>query len=187
MEGKTVYFEEPGTGNTDETLRIARARADEMGINTIIVATTGGDTALKAVDVFKGMKVIAVTHSTGMREPNYQEVPDDVRQQIEDKGGIVLTTNHAFMGISAAVRKKFSTYLVGDIVASSLRIFGAGTKVACEVSMMAADAGLVRTDEDAIAIGGTHRGADTALVLKPVNTTDFFDMQVREFLCKPHF
>jgi hypothetical protein len=187
VEGKTVYFEEPGTGNTDETLRIARARADELGIKTIIVATTGGDTALKAVDVFKGMKVVAVTHATGMREPNYQEVSDEVLQQIKDKGGIVLTTNHAFTGIGGAMRKKFDMHLLGDIIASTLRIFGAGTKVACEISLMAADAGLVRAGEDAIAIGGTHRGADTALVLKPVNTNDFFDMQIQEILCKPHF
>jgi hypothetical protein len=25
------------------------------------------------------------------------------------------------------------------------------------------------------------------VVLKPVNTSDFFDMKVREILCKPHF
>jgi hypothetical protein len=60
-------------------------------------------------------------------------------------------------------------------------------KVACEVAVMAADAGLVRTDEDVIAIAGTGRGADTALVLRPVNSQDFFDLKVKEILCKPHF
>jgi hypothetical protein len=50
---------------------------------------------------------------------------------------------------------------------------------------MAADAALVRTDEDIIAIAGTRSGADTAIVLRPVNSQDFFDLKLKEILCKP--
>ena len=60
-------------------------------------------------------------------------------------------------------------------------------KVVIEITVMAADAGLVRTDEDIIAIGGSGRGADTAVVLKPVNSNDFFDLKVKEILCKPRY
>ena len=60
-------------------------------------------------------------------------------------------------------------------------------KVVIEISVMAADAGLVRTDEDIIAIGGSGGGADTAVVLKPVNSNDFFDLKVKEILCKPRY
>jgi len=52
---------------------------------------------------------------------------------------------------------------------------------------MASDAGLVRTDEDVISIGGAIREADAALMLRPVNSQDFFDLKVKEILCKPHF
>jgi hypothetical protein len=52
---------------------------------------------------------------------------------------------------------------------------------------MAADAGVVRTDEDVVSIGGTGQGADTAIVLAPVHTHNFFDLKVKEILCKPHF
>ena len=187
MEGKTVYFENPGVENTDETLRIARERARELGIKTVVVATTVGGTAVKAVGVFEGMKVIAVTHVTGMREPNAQEFTEENRKKVESKGGIVLTTTHAFTGIGGAMRRKFNMYLLGDVIANTLRVFGQGTKVVCEISLMAADAGLVRIGEDIIAIAGSGRGADTAVVLKPVNTNDFFDMRIREILCKPHF
>jgi len=45
----------------------------------------------------------------------------------------------------------------------------------------------VRTDEDVISIGGSSRGADTAVVLRPVNSEDFFDLKVKEILCKPGF
>jgi len=50
---------------------------------------------------------------------------------------------------------------------------------------MAADAGLIRTDEEIVSIGGTANGADTALVVKPAHTHDFFQLKVREVLCKP--
>ena len=187
MELKTVYFEKPGVVNTDEVLRIAKQRAEELGIKTILVASTYGDTGAGAVEVFEGLRVIVVSHVTGMREPNSQDLTDENRRKIESKGCIVLTTEHAFTGIGGAMRKKFNMYLLGDIIANTLRIFGQGMKVVCEISLMAADAGLVRTDEDVIAIGGTGRGADTAVVLRPANARDFFDLRVKEILCKPHF
>jgi len=187
MEAKTVYFDKPGSENTDEVLRIVKQRAEELGIKTVLVASTEGDTAVKAVDVLQGLRIIAVAHLTGFREPNTQEFTEENRKIVESKGGTILITAHTFGGISRAVRDKFNTYVIGDIVAGTLKVFGAGVKVACEIAMMAADSGLARTDEDAIAIGGTGRGADTAVVLTPVNSSDFFDLKIKEILCKPHF
>jgi hypothetical protein len=187
MELKTVYFENTGKENTDETLRIARQRAEELGIKTVIVASTVGDTASKAVDVFRGNKVIVVTHSTGFREPDVQEFSAENREKVEKKGGIILTTTHAFAGVDRAMLRKFNMHMLGDTIANTLRVLGQGIKVVCEISLMAADAGLVRTDEDVIVIGGSGRGADTAVVLRPVNSMNFFDMKIKEILCKPHF
>ena len=187
MEVKTVYFDKPGSDNTEAVFHIARQRAEELGIKTILVASTGGDTAVKAMAVFARFKVIAVSHVTGFHGPNTQEFTDENRKIFESKGGIILTAAHAFGGISRAMRNKHNMYLLGDIIADTLRIFGEGMKVACEIAMMAADSGLVGTDEEVIAIAGTNRGADTTLVLKPVNTHNFFDLKVKEILCKPRF
>ncbi len=187
MELKTVYFENPGRENTKEVFRIVKQRAEELGIKTILVASTVGDTAVKATEVLSGFKIIAVSHSAGMRAPDTQEFTEENRKIVESKGGIVFTTTHTFSGLSAAMRKQFNTYVIGDIVANTLRIFGQGMKVVCEITVMAADGGLVRTDEDVIAIAGTSRGADTAVVLKPINSHNFFDLKVKEILCKPHF
>jgi len=82
---------------------------------------------------------------------------------------------------------KFGTHVIVDIIANTLRIFGEGMKVACEITLMAADSGLVRTDEDIVAIGGSGRGADTAVVLRPVYSHEFFDLRVKEILCKARF
>ena len=185
MEVKTVYFENPGSENTDKVLAIAKQRAQELGIKTIVLASTGGDTAVKAMGAFQGLKVIVVSHVAGLREPDIQEFTEENRKLVESKGGVVLTTTHAFGGLSRAMRNKYNMYVLGEIIADTLRIFGQGMKVACEIAMTAADSGLVRTDEDIIAIAGSSRGADTAVVLKPANTHNFFDLKIREVLCKP--
>ena len=187
MELKTTYFEKTGKDNTEEVLSIVGQRAKELSIKTIVVASTGGDTAVKAIGALPGLRIIAVTHVAGFREADTQQFTEDNKKIVESKGGIVYTTAHTFSGLSAAMQKKFSTHIIGDVVASVLRIFGQGMKVVCEVAVMAADGGLVRTDEDVIAIGGTGRGADTAVVLRAANSGNFFDLKIKEILCKPHF
>jgi hypothetical protein len=183
MELKTVYFEKPGSvENTEKTLALAKERAEELGIKTIVVASTVGDTAVKAVNAFKGYKVIVVTHVTGIREPNTQEFTEENRNIIEKKGGIIVTAAHTFGSIHRALDANGA---IGDIIAMTLRTFGQGIKVACEIAAMTADAGLVRTDEEIIAIGGTGRGADAAVVLQPSYTHRFFNLKVKEIICKP--
>jgi hypothetical protein len=190
MERTTVYFEKPGgEENTVKTLALAKARADELGIKTIVVASTVGDTAVKAMDVFKGFKVVVVTHVTGMRGPDTQEFTEANRKIVEKKGGIIVTAAHAFGAIhrslGASGGPPIPTSAIGDIIAMTLRTFGQGMKVACEIAAMAADAGAVRTDEEIISIGGTGRGADTAVVLQPSNVHRFFNLRVKEIICKP--
>jgi len=187
MESKTVYFDNTGRENSDAVFQIARKRADELGIKKIVVASTGGDMALKAMDIFKGLKVIVVTHVTGFKDPNDQKFSEETKKTVEGKGGIVLTTTHAFGGLSKAMRNKYNMFVLGEVIADTLRIFGQGMKVACELAMMAADSGLVDTGEDVISIAGSSRGGDTAILVKAVNTHNFFDLKVKEILCKPHF
>jgi hypothetical protein len=185
MEIENVYFPEPGSANTEKTLEIAKRRAEQLGIKTIVVASTSGETGVKAVKLLANYKVVVVTHAAGFPAPDVQELTEQNRAEIVEKGGTILTATHAFGGVGRAVRRRFNTYQVDEIIAQALRVFGQGAKVACEIALMAADAGLIRTDEEVISIGGTARGADTALVVKPAHTHDFFELKVREVLCKP--
>ena len=185
LEVQSVYFLEPGSANTEETLKIAKRRAEELGIKSIVVASTSGETGLKAVKAFASYKVVVVTHTTGLQTPDNQELTSQNRAKILERGGVILTATHAFGGVGRAVHRRFNTYQVDEIIAQTLRAFGQGTKVACEIVLMAADAGLIRTDEEIISIGGTASGADTALVVKPAHTHDFFQLKVKEVLCKP--
>lgn len=180
-----VYFEKPGKENTDRTLEIARSRAMDLDIQTVVVASTTGYTGALASDLFKGMNLIVVTHAQGYKGPNTQELTAENRRTIESNGGKILTAQHTFGGVNRAVRNKSNTYQLDEIVADILRLFGAGMKVMMEISMMAADAGLLEVGKPALVIAGTHRGADMAAVLIPANSPNFFDLKVLEILCLP--
>jgi hypothetical protein len=71
------------------------------------------------------------------------------------------------------------------LIANVLRLMGEGTKVCVEITLMAADAGLIPTDKDVVAIGGTGRGADTALRIRPTHAATFFNLKIEEIIAKP--
>lgn len=185
-ETPVVYFTEPGSRNTGMVLDSVRRRSQQLNIKTVLVASVSGQTALKAREVLDpATKIIAVSHVTGFTEPNQQEMPPEVRQELISKGVTVLTAQHAFGGVGRGIRKRLGSYQVDEIIAYTLRIFGNGTKVAIELALMAADAGLVRTDQDVISVAGTSKGVDTALVLQPSNSADFLSLKVKEIIGKP--
>jgi hypothetical protein len=128
---------------------------------------------------------VVVTHVTGFTKPDVQQLSSVNRKIIGNSGGKIVTSAHAFGTLGRAVNKKFGTIEVDGIVSGVFRLFGQGVKVACEIACMAADAGVVSINEDAVAIGGTGSGADTAVILKPSNTHAFFDLRLKEILCKP--
>lgn len=180
------YFVNPGPRNTRATFEAVLERAKMLKIKKILVSSTSGKTAFEALDIFgNNFSLIIVTHVTGRKKPDYQELPEKDRKLLSEKGATVFTAQNAFSGVGRAFRNKTGTYQIDEIIAYTLRIFGQGTKVAVEIALMAADAGLIRTDEDIISIGGTSRGADTALLLKPAHTQNFFDLKVKEIICKP--
>ncbi|UCE40938.1 MAG: hypothetical protein JSV17_16075 [Candidatus Aminicenantes bacterium] len=179
------YHWEPGKGNTQRTLEIAAHRAEELGIKTVLVASTSGETGLLAARIISAAQVVIVTHSTGFLKPDFQQLQPEMRKQIQEEEGQILTCQHALGGVGRAVRKKLDTYELEEIMAYTLRIFGEGTKVAVEIALMAADAGLVSTQEPCISVGGTAQGADTAIVLQPAHAQNFFNMKILEILAKP--
>ena len=185
MVSSCTYYRQTGPVNTARTLELAGARAEELGIRKVLVATTSGATGVRAAEALAGLQVIVVTHSTGFGEPDTQELSAENRAAIESAGATILTCQHAFGGVGRAVRKKLGTYQLDEIIAYSLRTFCEGIKVAAEMALMAADAGLVRTDEPVLAIAGTGRGADTAAILKPSNAQTFFDLRFLEVICMP--
>ena len=89
----SVYFEQPGPQNTARTLALAKRRADELGIRTVVVATTRGDTGAAAAKLFRDYDLVVVTHSTGFGGPNTQELTAENRAMIEAEGARILRAN----------------------------------------------------------------------------------------------
>ena len=185
MEITALMFDKPGPGNTEAVIDHVCRFAGQSDIQNIVVSSSTGRTGILAAEALPKHRITVVTHSTGFRRENEQQLPAQNRKKLESMGVSILTCQHALAGISRAVRFKLDTYALDEIVAYTLRILGHGLKVAVEISLMASDAGRIRTDEDIIAIGGTGTGADTAAVIRPANVSRFFDLQVRAILCMP--
>jgi uncharacterized protein len=187
MELKTIYFEDVAQNHTDETFAIAKKRAEELGIKSIVLASTSGTTGVKAAEFFRGFNLVVVGLPVGLREANVALFPDEKRKIIESAGGKVILSLPAFTTVGGAPREIFHLHGPGEIIANTLRIFGQGMKVVCEIVLEAADAGYVRSKEPVISVAGTGKtkGSDTAVVISPANSNRFFDLRVHEIICKP--
>jgi hypothetical protein len=185
VERKVTYFNEAGKQNTDALLRIVKEYVEKEGIRDIVVASTTGETGAKASKIFKGYNIVIVTHCFGFREPGKIELEDEYRREILANRARIFTGVHALSSVERAIRKDFGTIQPLELIANTLRLMGEGTKVCVEITLMAADAGLIPVDKDVIAIAGTGRGADTALRIQPANTGRFFNLKVKEVIAKP--
>ena len=184
MEVKAVYFDKPGRQNTAEALRIARRRAEELGIRQVVLASTHGSTALAAAEAFRGsgIELIAVSISAAFA-PEGWTMSAEERRQVEAQGVRLLTAQHGLAdGVGEAF---FGGSTPGSVMAETLRRFSQGLKVAVEVSIMAAEAGWIQTGRELVALGGTDEGADTAVVVRPAYARKIKELAVCELLCKP--
>lgn len=182
------YFDRPGKDNTDSVIAVVRSRVDELGVGHVVVASTSGETALAASRALEGSgaRVICVGEHTGFWGGDSQKLTPEHRQELEARGVSVLIASHALSGVGRSVSGKFGGVSHTEVIAHTLRQFGSeGIKVAVEVAIMAADAGLIPTDREVIAVGGTGSGCDAAIVLKAAHMNNYFDLEIREILAKP--
>ncbi len=177
---ETKYFESTGKENTDETLRIAKEYSDKNNVKSIVVASSTGFTAEKAAEIFKDKNLVIVTHVHGFRENDSTEFTAELRKRLEANGVKVLTTTHALGGINKLMENS-----LGEVIAKTLRMLCQGVKVAVEIAAMVADAGMISTKEDVVAVTGTGKGADTAVVLQAANSARLFETKIKKILAKP--
>jgi hypothetical protein len=185
IESKTVYFTHKGPQNTDAALELAKERADALGVGDILVASYSGETGVKASEIFAHHNLIVVAGVMGFKEPNKSAMSEENKSVIEDKGGKVLFAGHAFGMLGRAVNRQFGGIQIDEVISHVLRLFSPGVKVGCEIACMAADAGLIKVGEEVMAIAGSMKGADSAIVLRASNTHTFFRTQILEIVCKP--
>lgn len=179
-----MYFEKPGRDNTAKVVEMAISVAKERGIKYIVAASNTGETAeyLKGC----GVRTVIVTHVNGFSKKGGNEMTEEKRRELIEQGMTVVTSTHVLSGAERGISRKFGGSYPVEIMAHTLRILGQGVKVGVEISVMALDAGAVPYGEDIIAIGGTGRGADTAIIIKPEHASDILETKIREIICKPY-
>ncbi|MBN1321904.1 MAG: hypothetical protein JXA87_13825 [Thermoleophilia bacterium] len=179
MEKRITYFEKPGPSNTEETLRLALEEAKRRDARKVVLASTRGKTAKLAAERFAGtgVQLIVVPHQYGFIQA--QRFTPDLVKELEEQGhrvhfGTMLFHTDGFYGSGTP-----------EAMAMILRTICQGMKVCVETVLMAADAGLVAQGEEVIAVSGTGRGADTAVVALASTSTKLHDLHITEIICKP--
>lgn len=182
MEKKIVYFEDLKQDNTLETFQVAKARLEELNIKKLVIASTYGDTARKAMEYFKdsGVQLIVVPHQFGFSSPE-NLFPMELVKELRDNG------HEVYFGTMLFHTEKIYGSNTPAIIADFLRCFSQGVKVCFEIVLMASDGGFLRSGEKVIAIAGTGRGADTAMVMQAATSRSINKLRANELLCKPFY
>jgi hypothetical protein len=187
MKKSITYFESPGPTNTEETIKLSRQRAKELGTRDIVVASSHGGTASKVAEVFDDpdANIVAVTICESFHDKGWTMSKEE-RAGLESKGIKVLTGIHALGDdVSSAFTERVSGVSISEAVRQTLYRFCQGMKVCVEIVLMAADAGLIPVDREVITIAGTDEGADTAIIVKPSYPRKFLDLKIKEIIAKP--
>ena len=182
-----TYFDKEGEDNTDDLILAIEDKLRMVtGIDTILIASNTGESAWKLNNaVGNSVEIINITHHAGFSKPNELEISDEMIEKLEKAGVKTYCLGHAFSGAARGVTNKYGGYSPLDIVADTLRMFSHGVKVACEISLMAADAGIIPVGKEIIVVAGRKHGIDTAVILTPVNSKDLFDLKINEIFAMP--
>ena len=189
MERKFItYFEKQGNDYTDELIKVVKDKLEASNdIKRILIASATGESALKLQEELSecDVEIINVTHHIGFSAENESDITEEKIKELEKVGIKTHCGIHALSGAARGVTNKYGGYSPLDIVADTLRMFSHGIKVSAEISLMAADAGLIPVGEKIIAIGGRGHGVDSAVILTPVNSKDLFSLKFHEIIAMP--
>ena len=180
MESKIVYFEDVKAENTDIVFELVQERLNTGGINKVVIASTMGATARKAMDFFEGsgVKLVVVPHQFDfIREVN--PFPQELVKTLREAG------HEVHFGTMLFHTENLYESNTPILMANLLRCFSQGIKVCFEMVLMTTDAGFLTKGEKVIAIAGTGRGSDTALVMQASSSRNMKKLRVNEILCKP--
>lgn len=153
-------------------------------IKSIVIASVTGATLPLLYEKFEG-NIVCVTHAYGYMKPGECEFSEDLRTKYTALGVKFVTAAHVLSGAERGISNTYKGMYPVEIMAQTLRMFGAGTKVAVECAVMALDAGVIPFGQKVISLGGTGRGQDTAVVLTPANANNIFKTKIHYTICKP--
>lgn len=183
-----LTFEKKGIENTKTTLELALQEAIKRELD-IVVATTTGATAKTLVEMAKDTsysgKIVVVSHAYGFGKAGENTLSDNLRQELEAGGAIVVTATHVLSGAERGLSNHYQGVYPVQIIADTLRMLSQGVKVAVETSVMALDAGKITYGKPVLCIGGSGRGADTIVIVTPAHANHILETKINEIIAKP--
>lgn len=183
IKRETIYFEEGGKEHTEITLKTSLEAAKELNIDTVLVASTSGDTGVIAAELYKesGIRLIVVGHQMGFLIPKVQQFKAENWQRIEELGGI-LNLGTDVLTNSIRQRQRLGNSPISIITQALISV---KLKVNVEIIAKACDAGLILPGDKVISIAGSHKGADTSAVFKANDSPNILDIQPLMLICYP--
>lgn len=185
-----MYFQKPGKANTEKTIELAKKRALELRIKHVVVASTKGRTGVLAAEAFSDtdIELVVVSEHYGYKNEGDWFMEEKHLSRLNDFGIKVMTQSHVLSGVERSLTKHLGGVSRVEAIAEAIRkLVGVGVKVCVEIAIMAADSGYIPCgpDIEVMCIAGYAGGADTAVVIRPSHMNNFFDLEIREFVCLP--
>ena len=183
---ETWYFDKVGPENTQACIELMEKAVAE-GFQHIVAASTTGDSGAQAARRLAGKPVnyVVVGHCVGFKGPNIDEFLPEHYDEIIGMGGKVLKATILTHSLETSIADQFKGSAPTLLIANTLRRFGQGIKVCCEIVMEAVDAGLIPEEAEVLAVGGTARGWDTVALIKSAASKRFLKLSVLEIWAKP--
>lgn len=191
---EVYHFEKAGEVNTDLVVEAVTKHIERSGIRDVVVASSSGATALEFANALKDQARIICVSESAFRKEMGSEWPcmdEKVKEELESLGVIVLDRAPYMLHGSIYEDSLHKAPTVEDVFRDTLYAFGQGMKVAVEVVLSAVDCGALEPFKDVIGVGGSGKGADTAIVIKSTYRGTVFSknkdkrLEIREILAMP--
>jgi hypothetical protein len=196
VKRQVYYFDEPGEGNTRLVIEAVCQRLEAGGIKKVIVASTSGKTATEFARSLEGKaELICVSEAPYRREwgESWPCLEQEFRRELERLGVAIIDKAPYVFHNSLLESARWSGTFPERLVKETLYCFGQGMKVAVEVVLTGVSCGYVTPFEDVIGVGGSGKGADTAIVLRATYPACLFDkdptkrLEIKEIIAMPIF
>lgn len=194
VKRQVYYFDEPGEENTQWVIEAVSQRLEVGGTRKVIVASTSGKTAVEFARSLKGKAALICVSEAPYRREWSEEWPclkQEFGQELEKLGVTIIDKAPYVFHSSVLEAARWPDAFAERVVKETLYSFGQGMKVAVEVTLIAVSCGYVTPYEDIIGVGGSSKGADTAIVLRATYPASLFDkdpakrLEIREIIAMP--
>jgi len=182
IERNVRYFEKPGKENTHATIEAVRDYLKENNeVAALVVASVSGQTALKVKKALPeiSISVVCVTGSPSWQ--NYPEhefplIPATTRSELEKAGIAIIDSVPS--SLSDTIEFSIARYGFRSptwiFIETLLAVGGYGLKAAVESVLMGTDGAYIPPFREVLAIAGTEKGADTAIVARSTFSSTVF-------------